>query len=68
MIKQFILLLNFAGIFLVHLFTGNVTIDEKAPASVTAGTDFTVEVTINKGSTQDLPVSRMNCPQDLRLR
>ena len=51
MIKQFILLLNFAGIFLVHMFTGNVTISEKAPSSANAGTDFTVEVTINKGST-----------------
>jgi len=50
MIKQFILLLNFIGLFLVHWYAGNVTIDEKAPSSAKAGTEFTVEVTIDKGS------------------
>jgi hypothetical protein len=50
MIKQFILLLNFIGLFLVHWYAGNVTIDEKAPSSAKAGSEFTVEVTIDKGS------------------
>jgi hypothetical protein len=50
MIRQFILLLNFIGLFLVHWYTGNVTIDENVPASAKAGSEFTVEVTINKGT------------------
>jgi len=50
MIKQFILLLNFIGLFLVHWYAGNVTIDEKAPSSAKAGSEFTVEVTIDKGT------------------
>jgi hypothetical protein len=51
MIKQFILLLNFIGLFLVHWFAGNVTIDETAPTSAKAGSEFTVTIKINKGTT-----------------
>ncbi len=51
MIKQFILLLNFIGLFLIHWYTGNVTLDEKLPSSAKAGDEFTVEVTIDKGAT-----------------
>jgi hypothetical protein len=50
MIKQFILLLNFIGLFLVHYFAGNVTVDETAPASAKAGSEYTVTVKISKGS------------------
>jgi hypothetical protein len=50
MIKQFILLLNFIGLFLVHWFAGTVTMDETAPASAKAGSEFTVQVKISKGS------------------
>jgi hypothetical protein len=49
MIKQFILLLNFIGLFLVHYFAGDVGIDGKVPTSAKAGSEFTVEVTIKKG-------------------
>src|ERR1700757_493936 len=49
MIKQFILLLNFIGLFLVHYFAGDVTIDETVPTSAKAGSEFTVEVKIHKG-------------------
>jgi hypothetical protein len=50
MIRAFILFFNFIFILLMNLFSDSVNIDQKMPASVKAGSEFTVEVIITKGS------------------
>lgn len=63
MLKYFALLINSIALLVYHFFFAEgITITPKAPESVKPDTEFTVEVTINKGSTsgfaklqQDLP-------------
>ncbi len=63
MIKYIALIFNIIGIFLISVFTGDIDVEIKIPAEVSAGSDFTVELTINKGELegfarfqQELPV------------
>lgn len=52
MIKYIIILLNMLGLMFYHAFIANdVTIKQNVPSSADAGSEFTVEVFINKGST-----------------
>ena len=63
MIKYIVLLFNMLGVLIYQaMFTEQVNITTTAPATVKAGTEFTVELTVNKGSIggfaklqQDLP-------------
>jgi hypothetical protein len=63
MIKYIVLLFNMLGLLIYQaIFTDGVTITQSTPSSVTAGSEFTVELTINKGNIggfaklqQDLP-------------
>lgn len=63
MIKYIVLLFNMLGVLIYQaLFTDQVNITTTAPSSIQAGTEFTVELTVNKGSMggfaklqQDLP-------------
>ena len=63
MIKYIILLLNFLGVLLYNtFFVENVTITQNVPSTVAPGSEFTVELIINKGTVggfaklqQDLP-------------
>ncbi len=52
MSKYFIFLLNLAGIIVMTLFGGEITITVDAPHQVKAGDEFTVEITLNKGSVE----------------
>lgn len=63
MIKYIVLLFNMLGLLIYQaIFTDGVTITQTAPSSATAGSEFTVELTVNKGNIggfaklqQDLP-------------
>ena len=50
MSKYIVLVLNLAGIIIMTLFGGEITVTVDAPSQVKAGDEFTVEVTLNKGS------------------
>jgi len=53
MIKQFILLIQILGLFFYQLlFTGDLTVTQKIPASIIQGEEAIVEIVINKA---DLP-------------
>lgn len=49
MVKYFVLLFNMLGVLLLNLLSGEVIITTNIPQEVTAGSDFIVEVTIQKG-------------------
>ncbi len=63
MIRYSVLLLNMLGFFVYQLFfTDGVTVSQTVPASMSPGNDYTIELTVNKGSIggfaklqQDLP-------------
>lgn len=50
MIRPLILLINMIGLLFINLISGdNVIVEVNAPTSVTAGTDFQVEIMLDKG-------------------
>jgi hypothetical protein len=50
MIKQLILVIQIFGLFFYQLlFTGDLTVTQKIPDSITQGTEAVVEITLNKG-------------------
>lgn len=50
MIKQLILLIQVLGLFFYQLiFTGDLTVTQKIPDSITQGTETVIEITIKKG-------------------
>jgi len=52
MIKYFILLFNMIALIIYKaFFAGDISVTQSAPASSKQGSDFTVELTINKGET-----------------
>ena len=52
MIKYAVLLFNMLGLILYNLFIADgVTVSQSIPAQMNPGSEYTVEVTINKGST-----------------
>ncbi len=50
MVKYIIYLFNFLGILVMSLFGGDVTLKMNAPLEVKAGTEFIIEITIQKNS------------------
>ena len=49
MIKQLILLIQLLGLFFYHLiFSGDLTVTQKIPESISTGSEAVVEITINK--------------------
>jgi hypothetical protein len=51
MIRYFVLLFNMAGVFLFRaFFVDDVTVTQKAPDKVNPGDEFTVEISISKGT------------------
>ncbi len=51
MIKQLILLIHVLGLFFYQLiFTGDITVNQRVPDSITQGKEAIIEVTINKGN------------------
>lgn len=51
MLRYIIIVFNLVGILFMNLFSGDITLKIDAPNEVTAGTEFTVAITINKGET-----------------
>jgi len=51
MLRYIIIVFNLVGILIMNLFSGDITLTIDAPNEVVAGTEFTVSVTINKGTT-----------------
>jgi hypothetical protein len=63
MIRSFIIVANLLIAFLVKLLSGTPTAEVKAPASVTAGTPFLIEVTINPNGITDFLRYSMDLPE-----
>lgn len=64
MLKITALLFNTIALLIYQLFfTGGVTVSHNIPASAEPGTDFTVELTINKGSVAGFAKLQLDLPE-----
>lgn len=66
--KKIFLLFNVIGLLLYSLFFEGVTVTQVAPASVKYGEEFTVELTINKGTTSGFAKLQQELPEGVTVR
>src|ERR1700741_3362714 len=63
MLKYFVLLINSLALLIFNTFFGDgVSVNAKFPASATPGSEFTVEVTIKKGTTSGFAKLQIDLP------
>lgn len=66
MIRYAILLLNMLGLFIYHAFVADgVTIEQSVPAAMKPNNEYTIELTINKGSTGGFAKLQQELPAGL---
>lgn len=64
MIKYVVLLFNMLGLLIYQaIFSDPVTVTQQAPAQVAPGSEFTVELTINKGSIEGFAKLQQDLPE-----
>lgn len=64
MIKYVVLLFNMLGLLIYQaIFSDPVTVTQQAPSQVDPGTEFTVELTINKGSIEGFAKLQQDLPE-----
>lgn len=62
MIKNIIIASNIIVLFLISILDGDVSVTMNAPTEVVAGTEFTIDVTIRKGSVKDFSRFQQDFP------
>lgn len=66
MIKYFILLMNMLGVLFINIFSGSdVSLQMNVPTEVNAGTEFNVEVTLNKRGLESFARFQQDLPRGL---
>ncbi|HDP55133.1 MAG TPA: SPOR domain-containing protein [Bacteroidetes bacterium] len=66
MIKYFILLVNMLGVLLVNLFSGsNVSLEMRVPQEVNAGSEFDIEVVLQKTGLESFARFQQELPRGL---
>lgn len=66
MIKYFILLMNMIGVLFINIFSGSdVSLQMNVPTEVNAGTEFNVEVVLNKSGLESFARFQQELPRGL---
>src|SRR5690554_6895038 len=66
MVKFFVILINIVGLLLSSiLFPNNVTLKIKAPSEVNAGSEFQVEIVLNKNNAESFARFQQKLPRGL---
>lgn len=63
MLKYLVLLFNLLGLLIFNFFSNDVSVSMVVPKEVQAGTDFVVELTVNKGKTTGLGRFQQTLPE-----
>ena len=66
MVKHIVVLLNLLGVIIANiLFPSDISLQVKAPSEVTAGTEFDIEITLNKSGAESFARFQQELPRGL---
>ena len=66
MVKHIVVLLNLLGVIIANiLFPSDISLQIKAPSEVTAGTEFDIEITLNKSGAESFARFQQELPRGL---